>query len=261
MNIKTLGVDKKSGRMDFELENVSPGVANALRRTISESMPVMAIEKVEFANNSSALYDEVIAHRLGLIPLKTDLKSYNLAEQCSCEGEGCAKCELKLTLKANNTGWVTADQLKSKDPAIVPVHPGMPIAKLIKGQEIELEATAVLGKGSEHAKWSPGLVWFENKSSVTVNSKSKKLAEFKEKYPPQAFDSSGNLSKKNIEDNNLIDACAGICDDIVKVDYDDSVFVFHIEPWGQLNCQQILETAATMLNEELDAFSDALKSA
>ena len=117
------------------------------------------------------------------------------------------------------------------------------------------------GRGSEHAKWSPGLIWFENKSSITVNPKSPKLAEFKDKYPPQAFDSSGVISKKQIETNNLAEACAGICDDIVKVDYDDSVFIFHIESWGQLAAQEIITVAAELIQSDLNTFMDAFKAA
>jgi len=260
MDLKLISKDKQFGRLHFELSDTSSGVANALRRSMFESVPTMAIEKVEISKNSSALYDEVIAHRLGLLPLKTDLKTYNLPSKCTCEGEGCAKCELKLTLKSSSVGWVTSENIKSKDPAVVPVFTDMPIAKLIKGQEIELEATAVLGQGSEHAKWCPGLVWFENKASVVVNPKSPKVAEFKEKYPPQAFDSSGAVSKKKIEEHNLIEACAGICEDIVKVNYDDSIFVFHVEPWGQLSVQDMVTTATELLQSDLKAFAEAFKN-
>ena len=91
---------------------------NTIRRFMMEEVPVMAIEDVEFKKNSSVLYDEIIAHRLGLLPLSTDFKSYTLPEKCSCKGEGCARCQLKLTLKGKGPGTVYASDIKTKDPKV-----------------------------------------------------------------------------------------------------------------------------------------------
>lgn len=255
--LKVLNKDK-NGRIHFELSGVNPGVANALRRGMLEQVPTMAIERVEIKKNSSVLYDEVIAHRLGLIPLATDLKSYKLPSACKCEGEGCAQCELILTLKTSATGMVTAEQLKSKDPKVVPIHKGMPIVKLLKGQELEVEAIAVLGVGAEHAKWSPGLVWHEYKPTVRVNASSSKLAEVRDLYPKQAFEGA-KLSKDKIIKHDLIEACVGVCDEVMSVDYSNKDFIFHIEPWGQLKPQEMLSTAVDILKEDLKSFESAFK--
>lgn len=163
MEVKIPDYDKKSNKLCFVLKNSDVVFANAIRRTIIDEVPTMAIEDVEFRRNNSVLYDEVIAHRLGLIPLKTDLKSYNLPSKCKCEGAGCARCQVKLILRSSTPGYVYASELKSQDPKISPVYPEMPIAKLLKGQKIELEAVAVLGKGKEHAKFSPGHAYYKYK--------------------------------------------------------------------------------------------------
>ena len=106
MNIELLKLDKKQKKLSFILKNASPAFANAIRRNAIEEVPVMAIEDVEFRNNSSVIYDEIVAHRLGLIPLTTDLKSYNLPDKCKCDGKGCAQCQLKLILKVRGQGVV-----------------------------------------------------------------------------------------------------------------------------------------------------------
>ena len=63
--------------------------------------PAMAIEDVIIIDNTSVLYDEIVAHRLGLIPLKTDLDAYVLPEECDCKSElGCSKCRASFTLEA-----------------------------------------------------------------------------------------------------------------------------------------------------------------
>ena len=100
MEIRVLENDKEQNKLSFILKDSNPIFANTLRRLMIDEVPAMAIEDVEFVKNNSILYDEIIAHRLGLVPLKTDLKSYNLPDKCKCEGKGCNRCQLKLVLKA-----------------------------------------------------------------------------------------------------------------------------------------------------------------
>ena len=96
MEIELLNQNKE--KLSLLIKEVNPTLINTFRRLIIDEVPVMAIREVEFVNNSSALYDEMLSHRLGLIPLKTDLKSYNLQEECKCDGKGCARCQTTLTL-------------------------------------------------------------------------------------------------------------------------------------------------------------------
>ena len=75
MNIEQLNWDKKSGKINFILSKTERVFVNTIRRMIIDEVPTLAVEDVEFRANSSALYDEMIALRLGLLPIKTDLKS------------------------------------------------------------------------------------------------------------------------------------------------------------------------------------------
>lgn len=256
MRIKPL--PKQGNKVQFVLEDATPAFANSMRRIMINKVPTMAIEDVEFKENSSILYDEIIAHRLGLLVLKTDLKSYNLPEKCSCKGEGCAKCQAKFALKAKGPKMVYASDLKGKDPHIVPIYPKTPIVKLLEGQSLQLVATAQLGIGKEHAKWAPGLVWYRNDAEVSVNNNSPKFEQFKDKYPLQIFDKSGKIDKRLIIEHNLIDACDGVCEDVVKVTYDRSRFIFTIEPWGQISPRDIIKKADEVLQETLDEFIEKI---
>lgn len=160
MEFKQLDFDEKKNKLTFSLSGVDTAYANTLRRIMGFEVPVMAIEDIEFRKNDSILYDELLAHRIGLIPLTTDLKSYNIMNECKCKGAGCASCTVKLTLKAKGPCTVYASDIKTKDPAIKPVYGDAPIVKLLENQELELEATAILGLGKEHSKWCPGLVFY-----------------------------------------------------------------------------------------------------
>jgi len=261
MDVELIKNDKKNMKFSFLMSKSTPAFANALRRTIIDNTPVMAIEDVEFRKNSSALYDEIIAHRLGLISLKTDLQTYNMISDCTCNGEGCAKCTVKLTLKAKGekgTYIVYADELKSKDPKIVPVFPKTPIVKLLKNQELELEATAILGIGRDHMKFSPGMAYYSYEPKITVNNKSAELEKFKAKYPPQIFDKKGAIDEKKITELNLVDAVAGVNDNIVKVEFNSENFIFTVESWGQLEARDIVLIAAERLEKDVDKFIEKL---
>lgn len=260
MEVKLINKDNKKGTIIFSVSDTDHAYMNTLRRTILDNVPVMAIDEVEFRKNNSILYDEIIAHRLGLLPLSTDLKSYNLISECKCKGAGCARCTLKLTLSVKGPKMVLASDIKTKDPKVKPVFPSTPIVKLLKNQELKFEATACLGVGKEHSKFIPGLAWYTYKPIVTINNSSKKLAEYKSKYPPQIFNKDGNIDKNLIIYPNLVDACAGICDEIIKIEYDESSFLFYIETWGQLDCKQILVTAIEQLNKKFDNANAAFKA-
>ena len=65
-------VEKKDNRIGILIDG-NESLANALRRSINE-IPNVAIDEIEFYKNDSALYDEIIAHRLGLIPIISNRK-------------------------------------------------------------------------------------------------------------------------------------------------------------------------------------------
>ena len=261
MEIRLLENKKDENKISFILKDSNASYANALRRIMMEEVPVMAIEDVEITKNSSILYDEIIAHRLGLLPLTTDLKSYNLPENCKCEGKGCARCQVKLTLQASKgSGMVYASEIKSKDSAIKPACPKMPIVKLLKGQQLELEATAVLGKGKVHSKWSPCLVYYKKKPVVEIGNV-KNPEEVVDKTHGNIFEiKNGKLEviKENLFKYDLAGVAEEVSNGEIKVTYVDD-YIFTIKSWGQLSCKEIVIKAVEIFNEQLDEFAEKIK--
>ncbi len=265
MDIVKVGEDKKSGRVCFIIKGINPGLANALRRTMMDAVPTMAIDEVEVRKNDSILYDEMLAHRLGLIPLKTDLKSYTLPAKCKCGGVGCARCTLKMTLKDSSAGEVSAFSIKSKDPAVKPVY-DIPIVSLLKDQELELEMTAKLGQGKEHTKWSSCLAYYRYLPSISIDAAKCTNADAVAKICPVAvFDVKGGkltINKENELNCHLCGACVDLAtNESVKLNETDHDYLFFIEPWGQLSVREIFNTAFDMLTEEAEEFEAALKAA
>ena len=153
MQIEFASLDDSLAR--FTLSGASPAFANAFRRAMIGEVPTLAIEDVRIYDNTSALFDEMLAHRLGLIPIKTDLLTYSTQEKCTCGGAGCPGCTVTYTLSAEGPRMVSSSDLIPQDPKAVPVYDNVPIVKLTKGQKLVLEAKAVLNTGREHAKWQP----------------------------------------------------------------------------------------------------------
>ncbi|KYK25292.1 hypothetical protein AYK26_02320 [Euryarchaeota archaeon SM23-78] len=255
--------DKDKEKLFFELSGVDASYANTLRRLFMSEVPVLAIEDVEFRKNDSGLYDEIIAHRLGLIPFRTDLKSYNLPSECKCKGEGCAHCQLKMTLKAKGPGIVYASDIKTKDQKVKPVFPKMPIVKLLDGQELILEAVAVMGLGKMHSKWSPCLAFYKELVDIHIDKQPANKEEIVEQCPKDIFIVKSDkleLVKDKVEDCTLCDACVSLSKGKIRV-VPKNTFLLTIESWGQLEPKEIVIAAVDGYNKQLDEFNDLLAKA
>jgi DNA-directed RNA polymerase subunit D len=137
-------VEKSNERIVVRFSNIPRQYVNSLRRLAISEVSTLAIDDVVILENSSVMHDEAVAHRLGLIPLRTDL--------------GCSKCRVLLVLDAEaneKTLAVTSGELVSEDEMVKPVSKDIPIVVLAPNQKLKFEAYARLGIGKDHAKWQP----------------------------------------------------------------------------------------------------------
>ena len=137
------------------VEGVHHSFVNALRRTMLAEVPKMAIEEVTIYDNTGALFDEMLAHRLGLVPIPTDLNAFVPRAECVCNGEGCSNCTILYTLSKEGPAMVVSGDLTPADPRFKIKDDGIPLVKLLEGQRVMLEAAAILNSGREHAKYAP----------------------------------------------------------------------------------------------------------
>jgi len=259
MKLKKVSESKKDMKLSFELNDCDEAFANSIRRTIIEEVPTLAVEDIEIKENSSALYDEMLALRIGLCPIKTDLSSYRLPTTEDEVNERAASCTLQLSLKVSKKGYVYGEDATSKDTKCTFVHPKMPIVKLAAKQKVDCVMFAVMGQGKDHIKWSPGIVWFHHQADVKVNQKANLVEQFKHKYPPQIIDKSGKILKDKIVELQLFDAVDGICDDLIKVIFEDNKFIFNVESWGQLTCTKMLDESANILHNKAEELETLIK--
>jgi DNA-directed RNA polymerase subunit D len=251
----------KGNTVELEIRESSDWYVNTLRRLMMNEVPTMAIENVEISRNDSILYDEMLSHRLGLVPLTTDLKSYSMPAKEELDSqEFLAQSSCKLTLEAKGPGIVYARDLKSKDPKVKPVFPDMPLAKLLEGQEIRLEATAVLGVGKMHAKWASGHMFYRKIPSITIKNPSNIACA--QSCP------TGTLVEKNGKTVLTDEKTCILCMACVDVDGGKSVevvptndFLFKIESFGQLEPVEIVEKSIEVYNSQLKEFEQLVKGA
>ncbi len=151
-------ISKDSQKISVKLKGVPIKYANALRRICLNGVPVFAINTVDIIENSSVLPDEGLAHRLGLIPITTDLSRFNEPSKCDCNSEsGCSNCKVMLVLdtgESDVTRTVFSNELSSEDDSIKPTSDKISIIQLAPGQRVKVECYARLGRGTDHAKWN-----------------------------------------------------------------------------------------------------------
>lgn len=152
-------IEQSDEKIAIRFKGIPRQYVNALRRIALSEVPTMAIDDVVMMENSSVMHDEAIAHRLGLIPLQTDLERFVMDHECDCKSTlGCAKCRVLLYIDAeakDKSRTVTSGELNSEDDYVRPVNGDIPIVVLAPGQKLKVEAYARLGTGKIHAKWQP----------------------------------------------------------------------------------------------------------
>ncbi|MBC8251374.1 MAG: DNA-directed RNA polymerase subunit alpha [Candidatus Nitrosopelagicus sp.] len=141
-------INENEQRVSVKIKGIPLQYANALRRICLNGVPIYAVESIDVLENSSVLADEGIAHRVGLIPLKTDL---------SASKDGNEDDKIMLTFDSgisDETRTVLSGDFKSQDNSVIPTSDDIPIVTLAPGQSIKFEAYARLGRGTEHARWN-----------------------------------------------------------------------------------------------------------
>ena len=141
-------IDQNEQKISVKLQGMPLQYANALRRICLNGVPIFAIDTVDILENSSILADEGIAHRLGLIPIKTEFSSID----SNIESD-----KVMLTLDSGDTTetrTIFSGDIQSQDNVIKPISEKIPIVTLAPNQRIKFEAHARLGRGTEHAKWN-----------------------------------------------------------------------------------------------------------
>ncbi|PKG32970.1 DNA-directed RNA polymerase subunit D [Methanoregula sp.] len=267
MEIEFASLDDSLAR--FTLSGASPAFANAFRRAMIGEVPTLAIEDVRIYDNTSALFDEMLAHRLGLIPLKTDLSVYSTQDTCSCGGAGCPGCTATYTLSVEGPRMVTSSDLIPQDPGAAPVYDNIPIVKLTKGQKLVIEARAILNSGKAHAKWQSTLVCgYKNHPVITVSDVCDACGMCVEECPRDILVAKGKkvqVAEGKLPECSMCRLCERAClasgigdEPAIKISAEPDRFIFVVESDGSLPAKEIMNRALSFIREQADELEQQL---
>ena len=235
--IKTKVIEENDEKITILLSDVDRAFVNAIRRTLMSDTPKMAIDTVRFEmgtieqdgevwESNGPLPDEVVAQRLAMIPIPTKHDEFHFQDSCpSCaelvvEDRGCPLCTMIYTCKAFGSEGgrtVTAGDMSflGAGGSISEKYHSIPITKLSRGQMIEFYATAIMGRGRDHAKWSPVCgTSFSSRQAGVINNKTKSKILWDLGLTITAKDFDSNKVGARLED---IDKVAQLIEDLHHV--------------------------------------------
>lgn len=275
MEIKILELMDTKAR--FVLLNAKPEIANALRRCLMAEVPKMAIETVEFHlgpirdeegneyESVSPLFDEIIAHRLGLVPIPTDLDMFTYKEKCTCGGEGCPNCTIMYSLNKKGASEVYSGDLEPLGgPELRVKDELIPIVKLGPGQAILVYASAQLGTAKKHAKYQvTSGVGYKYYPKVVIDHSKCDMGDACIKVCPRGVigKKDGKTTVVDAEACVLCQTCVDACvTKAISIDGDKSKFIFEFETDGSLTAQETLLKALEILEGKFDEFRELVST-
>lgn len=253
----------------FTITGVSTSFANMLRRAMISEVPTLAIEDVRIYDNTSVLFDEMLAHRLGLIPLRTDLKRYKPRAECTCEGVGCPVCTATYTLSVEGPKTVYSSDLIPQDPDAPPAEEKIPIIDLTKDQKIVLEAYAIVGTGKEHAKWQATTACgYKNYPEIAIDERCDGCGMCIDECPRDVLEAGqGNVRVIGGRQElcSLCKLCERAClaggigtEPAIHIGTDIERFIFVVESDGSMPVREIIERALQYIQRSSDDLVDVM---
>ena len=250
---------QKDNEMIFIVRDAEVPFINAIRRVAMVDVPKIAIEDVNIKVNDSAMFNEVLAHRLGLTPLVSDLdalEGLSLPEDDDWEEFSNG---IMFYLKEEGPKVVYSKDLISSDSKIKPVYDTIPLVKLKEDEIIDIEAVAKVGYGKEHAKWMPTTVCaYKQYPEITFNEDEEVDYDCALACPRGVL-KSDRRSKKikilDIENCTMCRSCVrASTNGYINVGHKDNDFIFRIETDGAMPPKEVLLKACDVLGEKAEKF-------
>ncbi|MFP4529973.1 MAG: DNA-directed RNA polymerase subunit D [Halodesulfurarchaeum sp.] len=237
-------IESADREAEFLVRGITPDLANGIRRAILADVPTLSIDTVRFVENSSVMFDEQIALRLGLVPLTTP------------EGEFEPGDVVTLALDVEGPDTAYSGDLVSSDPMVEPAETEIPIIDLKEDQRLEIEADAVLGTGRDHAKHQGGVaVGYRHLQEVETLGDADEYATEERQIVRGVIEEDGELIPAETFDNDLRNRYP---DTKVAVHDVENAFVFHVESDGSMPVTELVTRAIGSLHGRADELETAV---
>ena len=253
----------KTKKAIIRIEDIKPYFVNALRRIMISELPKLAVNEVVIYDNTSALFDEIISHRLGLVPIPTDLSLLSFREECVCKGKGCPNCTVRYTLSKEGEGAVLSGDLQPAEKSWAIKEGKIPIVKLYGDQRLILEVEAVLGRGRDHAKWQAVQAPAYRMEPIIEFDKSKldEVKGFVDKLPEDLVSIKGDkLILKDIKKLPVFESYISKENiDFITIKRDPTKFLFSFETDGSFSAKDAIIESVKILEGKYTELGKLLK--
>lgn len=248
----------------LKIEDAKPYFVNSFRRIMLSELPKLAVEDVVIYDNTTALFDEIIAHRLGMIPIPTDLSLLSFRNECVCKGKGCPNCTIRYTLSKEGEGVVYSGDLQPAEKSWAITEDKIPIVNLYGDQRLILEVEAVLGRGRDHAKWQ-AVQAPKYRMETTIEFDKKNVNEVKEfvnKLPKNLVEIKGN--KLEIKDDKKLYILESLIEkenvDFIHLTRDPDKVIFSFETDGSFSAKDAILESSKILEKKYIELGKLLKN-
>lgn len=237
-------IDRGDRESLFVVRNITPAFANGIRRAILADVPTLSIDEVRFVENSSVMFDEQIALRLGLVPLTTP-DDFEVGDTVT------------LALDVEGPGTAYSGDLVSSDPDVEAADKNVPIIELKDDQRLELEADAVLAHGRDHAKHQGGVaVGYRHLQRVNVVGDRAEYADDEPQMLRGVIEDDGELVRTEEFDHDLTERYP---EKEVEIEDIPGAFVFHVESDGSMPVSELVLRAVDTLVDRADELEQAVQ--
>ncbi len=240
----------RSREAQFLVRDVSPAFANGIRRAMIADVPTLSIDEVRVIENSSVMFDEQIALRLGLVPLTTP-EDYEIGEMVT------------LALDVEGPGTAYSGDLVSTDDRVEPADKNVPIIDLKDPegsetpQRLEIEADAVYDVGREHAKHQGGVaVGYRHLQTIEVVGDADEYGDDDPHILRGVIEEDGELISTEEFDHDLTQRYPG---KEVEVHDVPNAFVFHVETDGSMSVDDLVTGAVDTIHDRAGELKDAVQ--
>ncbi|MFC4246315.1 DNA-directed RNA polymerase subunit D [Natribaculum luteum] len=239
-------VEREDRKARFLVRGVTPAFANGIRRAMIADVPTMAIDTVRFVENSSVMFDEQLALRLGLVPLTTPP-----------EGEFTEDDTVTLSIDVEGPATAYSGDLVSSDALVQPADENVPIIELKDDQRLEAEADAVLDRGKDHAKHQGGVaVGYRHLQRVEVGDDVPEFEEQERRIVRGVIEEDGELVPTSEFDHDLSNRYPG---KEVRVEDVPNAFVFHVETDGSFTVDELVARAVDSIEARATELEEAVQ--
>ncbi|MFW6320861.1 MAG: DNA-directed RNA polymerase subunit D [Halohasta sp.] len=238
-------IEQEDRAARFLVRGLTPALANGIRRAMIADVPTFSIDTVRFVENTSVMFDEMIALRLGLVPLTTPLDDFEIGESVT------------VALDVEGPATVYSGDIESSDALVVPADENVPIIELKDNQRLEFEADAVLDRGKKHAKHQGGVsVGYRHLQRVELGDDLGEFDDQESRILRGVIETpEGEIVPTGEFDHDLTEKYPGQEIEVTDV---PGAYVFHVETDGSFSVSELVLRAAEELGSRADELHDAV---